>query len=176
MNLLLDRNDSVTGKSARQTMSFASAAPTDDELFSIRCPLESDVAVGGQVSSDESCSNDWFEMALQTEAPRTRPVSTIGTLTSSPVKNSWGDDEEESDEELTEDDSPEDDDEPDPFEDFDEDDFDDDFDDDFEEELEDEYEIEPKDDGFALEDDGDEVDPDLLDDDEGGEILGGDAE
>lgn len=171
MNLLLDRNDSATEKLARTSVSFATTTPTDEELFSIRCPLENDATLSGQNPSVETCDTtntdgDWFEMALQTEAPRNRPVMSISPLAVAPVKNSWGDDEEEADEELTEDDTPEDDDEPDPFEDFDEDDFDDDFDDDFEEELEDEYEIEPKDDGFAVDDDTDEVDPELLEDDD----------
>lgn len=99
-------------------------------------------------------NQDWFELALQTE-PVARP----------PVRNSWGDDEEEVEEEIPDDDP--DDDEPDPFEDFDEDDFDDDFDDDFEEELEDEYEIEPADDGMVTDaDDGEISEDELIDEDE----------
>lgn len=151
---------------ATSSVSYLASAPTDEELFSIRCPLEVESPLGGQSSAQEGCDVDWFEQALQTEAPRSRPVSTISTLPIVPVKNSWGDDEEEADEELTEEESGEEEDEPDPFEDFDEEDFDDDFDDDFEEELEDEYEIEPKDDGFAIEEDADDSGSELDDDDE----------
>ena len=79
---------------------------------------------------------DWFEQALQTEAPIRAP------------RASWS---EEDDEEVTEDVETEEEVETDPFDDFDEEDFDDDFDDDFEEELEDEYEIEPADDGAVVE-------------------------
>ena len=172
MNLLLDRNESTTNKLARTPVSFVSTVPTDEELFSIRCPLEPNTDQGGNSPSQDSCEADWFELALQTEAPRPRPIPTLDPIVSSlappPVKNSWGDDEEESDEELPEDESKESDDDPDPFEDFDEEDFDDDFDDDFEEELEDEYEIEPKDDGFAI-DEGDDSD-ESVDDEDGDEI------
>lgn len=88
---------------------------------------------------------DWFEMALQSEAPKRAPI-----------RNSWGDEDEDADDDLSEEELDEE--EQDPFEDFDEDDFDDDFDDDFEEELDDEYEIEPADDGMVpgMEEDGDE--------------------
>ena len=170
MNLLLDRNESTTNKLARTPVSFVATVPSDEELFSIRCPLETDTVLGGNAGSQETCeaTSDWFELALQTEAPRARPVSTLTPLPVHPVKNSWGDDEEEADEELPDDESSEDDDEPDPFEDFDEEDFDDDFDDDFEEELEDEYEIEPKDDGFAIEETDDEDEE--FDDEDGDDI------
>jgi hypothetical protein len=103
-------------------------------------------------------NEDWFEAALLSDMPRP-----------SPVRNSWGDEEEEEpEEEGVEGDAESDDDDNDPFEDFDEDDFDDDFDDDFEEELEDEYEIEPADDGMLeghpdaedIDDDA-EADPDF---------------
>ena len=97
---------------------------------------------------------DWFELALQAESPA--PV---------PVRNSWGEDEEEGDDELPGEDGDEE--EQDPFEDFDEDDFDDDFDDDFEEELDDEYEIEPADDGLVTEVPDEELDGEgILDEDE----------
>lgn len=97
---------------------------------------------------------DWFEMALKTESP-TRP----------PVRNSWGEDEEEGEDELPGEEGDEE--EQDPFEDFDEDDFDDDFDDDFEEELDDEYEIEPADDGLVTEVPDDDLDDvEILDEDE----------
>lgn len=95
---------------------------------------------------------DWFELALKAETPRLAPV-----------KNSWGEDEEDVEDDIPGDDVEED--EQDPFDDFDEDDFDDDFDDDFEEELDDEYEIEPADDGLvpgAVED----IDEEILDEDE----------
>lgn len=95
---------------------------------------------------------DWFELALKAETPRLAPV-----------KNSWGEDEEDVEDDIPGDDVEEE--EQDPFDDFDEDDFDDDFDDDFEEELDDEYEIEPADDGLvpgAVED----VDEEILDEDE----------
>jgi hypothetical protein len=129
--------------------------PSNEELATIRCPLT--VEAGGSrriVLNGDGQKTDWFELALQTEAP-------------SPVRNAWDDDDDDDlEDEPTEDDDevvPETEEEPDPFDDFDEDDFDDDFDDDFEEELDDEYEIEPKDDGFPVESDDDEVDPDLLD-------------
>lgn len=95
---------------------------------------------------------DWFELALKAETPRLAPV-----------KNSWGEDEEDVEDDIPGDDVEEE--EQDPFDDFDEDDFDDDFDDDFEEELDDEYEIEPADDGLvpgAVED----IDEEILDEDE----------
>lgn len=114
-----------------------------------------------ELESDQECQpsvefgqplQDWFELALKAETPRLAPV-----------KNSWGEDEEDVEDEVpgagTEED------EQDPFDDFDEDDFDDDFDDDFEEELDDEYEIEPADDGLVpgvVEDTQDEI----LDEDE----------
>jgi len=79
---------------------------------------------------------DWFEQALQTEAPIRAP------------RASWSEDE---DEDVADDVETEEEVETDPFDDFDEEDFDDDFDDDFEEELEDEYEIEPADDGAVVE-------------------------
>ncbi len=127
--------------------------PTDAEIFLIRCPLESPTNSPGELVAPDQYT-DWFEQALHAVLP-TRPV-----------RNSWGDDEEDGEEDLPEDESQEEDEDPDPFEDFDEDDFDDDFDDDFEEELDDEYEIEPKDDGFVLDDQDDEdIDPDLLGDD-----------
>jgi hypothetical protein len=92
---------------------------------------------------------DWFEMALKAETP-IRP----------PVRNSWGEDDEEAEDDIPVADPDEE--EQDPFDDFDEDDFDDDFDDDFEEELDDEYEIEPADDGLVpgLVEDGDDDDLD----------------
>ncbi|MCE3018288.1 MAG: hypothetical protein LW870_20735, partial [Pirellula sp.] len=95
---------------------------TESEPLIIRQPLEkSDAPIE---------ENDWFEMALQAELP-TRPV-----------RNSWGDDDEDVEEEIPDEEVvPADDEDPDPFDDFDEEDFDDDFDDDFEEELDDEYEI-----------------------------------
>ena len=96
---------------------------------------------------------DWFEMALQTEVPARVPL-----------KNSWGEDEEEGEDEVPGDDLDEE--EQDPFEDFDEDDFDDDFDDDFEEELDDEYEIEPADDGLVPGGIVDDTDEKILDEDE----------
>ncbi len=154
--------------------------PSDEELLTIRCQLapgkpddacgetrvaSTAVALGAEDGIEEA---DWFEMALQAETPRPRPVT-------STVTNSWGEDEEEPDEDASEDESSEEDEDPDPFEDFDEDDFDDDFDDDFEEELEDEYEIEPKDDGFAVEESGDGDDSENLDDDDGESIDGDDA-
>ncbi len=138
-----------------------SIAPTDEELLLIRCPLAPEFETTSPETNlpgtlgdrpNPSSENDWFELALQTEAPAARPVI-----------NSWGDDDEEGDEEIPDEDAPEEEDEdPDPFEDFDEEDFDDDFDDDFEEELDDEYEIEPKDDGFAAEL-GEDSDEDLDD-------------
>jgi hypothetical protein len=84
---------------------------------------------------------DWFEAALATGLP------TTGLLTRTPIRSSWGDDDD-AEEEAPEEDEDVEEEESDPFEDFDEEDFDDDFDDDFEEELEDEYEIEPADDGM----------------------------
>ncbi len=98
---------------------------------------------------------DWYEQAVQTEAPVFRPRA-----------SSWGDEdeEEEIDDDVDDDTTGAEEIEADPFDDFDEEDFDDDFDDDFEEELEDEYEIEPADDG-AVEDLGMD-DEDGLDDDE----------
>lgn len=132
------------------------AEPTDGELSVILCPLTLEGGVAGRtLVGNPGGEMDWFELALQTEAP-------------TPVRNAWDDDDDDVEDEPVEDDdevTPDTEDEPDPFDDFDEDDFDDDFDDDFEEELDDEYEIEPKDDGFPIEvDDGEEVDPDLLDD------------
>ena len=82
---------------------------------------------------------DWFELALKAETPRLAPV-----------KNSWGEDEEDVEDDIPGDDVEED--EQDPF-------------DDFEEELDDEYEIEPADDGLvpgAVED----IDEEILDEDE----------
>jgi hypothetical protein len=96
---------------------------------------------------------DWFEMALKTEEPARRVV-----------RASWGEDEDETEEEPIKEEPEED--EPDPFEDFDEDDFDDDFDDDFEEELDDEYEIEPADDGLAVDPDADLAPGEILDEEE----------
>ncbi|MCU0710446.1 MAG: hypothetical protein MUC43_00195 [Pirellula sp.] len=130
--------------------------PTDGELSVILCPLTVEAGVTKRtvigVDADEV---DWFELALQTEAPI-------------PVRSAWDDDDDDVEDEPVEDDdevTPDSGEEADPFDDFDEDDFDDDFDDDFEEELDDEYEIEPKDDGFPVEaDDDEDVDPDLLDD------------
>ena len=116
---------------------------TDNEPLIIRRPLETPDAT--------TLENDWFELALQTESP-TRPI-----------RNSWGDDDEDVEEEIPDEEAvPADDEDPDPFDDFDEEDFDDDFDDDFEEELDDEYEIEPKDDGFVIGTD----EPDLETDEE----------
>lgn len=88
-------------------------------------------------------SDDWFDAALRVDGP-SMPVRPT------PIRSSWGDDDEDGDDEIPEgdDEAVEDEEEPDPFDDFDEEDFDDDFDDDFEEELEDEYEIEPADDGM----------------------------
>jgi hypothetical protein len=116
-------------------------AKTESEPLIIRRPLEKpDTTIA---------ANDWFEMALQAELP-TRPV-----------RNSWGDDDEDVEEEIPDEEVvPADDEEPDPFDDFDEEDFDDDFDDDFEEELDDEYEIEPKDDGFVIGTDDPDLEPD----------------
>jgi hypothetical protein len=129
--------------------------PSNGELSVIRCPL---AVEGGKtqrtVVGPDARDVDWFEMALQTEAPV-------------PIRNAWDDDDDVEDEPVEDDEevTPDAEEEPDPFDDFDEDDFDDDFDDDFEEELDDEYEIEPKDDGFPIEaDDDEEVDPDLLED------------
>lgn len=129
--------------------------PSNGELSVIRCPL---AVEGGKtqrmVVGHDARDVDWFEMALQTEAPV-------------PIRNAWDDDDDVEDEPVEDDEevTPDAEEEPDPFDDFDEDDFDDDFDDDFEEELDDEYEIEPKDDGFPIEaDDDEEVDPDLLED------------
>ncbi|MCU0717237.1 MAG: hypothetical protein MUD03_14040 [Pirellula sp.] len=145
-------------------------APTDEELLVIRCPLApqqpaSRTSKTGDCSdSPSSTEPDWFELALQTEAPVVRPIV-----------SSWGDDDDEPDEEIPDEDSTDEEEESDPFEDFDEEDFDDDFDDDFEEELEDEYEIEPKDDGFAFDDGTEEVDPDLLEED-GAETPNEDAD
>jgi hypothetical protein len=88
-------------------------------------------------------TEDWYEAALQAQDAIPSPVRY------SPIRASWGDDEDTEDEVPEEEvEGEESDDDPDPFEDFDEEDFDDDFDDDFEEELEDEYEIEPADDGM----------------------------
>ncbi len=92
------------------------------------CPLMGDPFV--EESNDRQ---DWYEQALQIEAPMTRPRA-----------SAWSEEEDEDPIEETEADEEI---ETDPFDDFDEEDFDDDFDDDFEEELEDEYEIEPADDG-----------------------------
>jgi hypothetical protein len=93
-------------------------------------------------NSEHVRQQDWFEQALQTEAPIRAPRSSRGE------RASWGEDE---DEDVVDDVETEEEVETDPFDDFDEEDFDDDFDDDFEEELEDEYEIEPADDGAVVE-------------------------
>ncbi|XZE21940.1 hypothetical protein SH449x_001853 [Pirellulaceae bacterium SH449] len=128
--------------------------PSNEELATIRCPLALEAGGSRRIVDGDNQQPDWFELALQTEAP-------------TPVRNAWDDDDDDVEDEPAEDDEevvPESEDEPDPFDDFDEEDFDDDFDDDFEEELDDEYEIEPKDDGFPVEsDDDDDVDPDLTD-------------
>lgn len=114
---------------------------SEKEALIICQPLES--------TSPTPLETDWFEMALLAELP-TRPV-----------RNSWGDDDEDVEEEIPDEEVvPADDEEPDPFDDFDEEDFDDDFDDDFEEELDDEYEIEPKDDGFVIGNDDVDLEPD----------------
>jgi hypothetical protein len=99
-------------------------AKTDSEPLIIRRPLEKpDTTIA---------ANDWFEMALQAELP-TRPV-----------RNSWGDDDEDVEEEIPDEEVvPADDEEPDPFE-----------------ELDDEYEIEPKDDGFVIGTDDPDLEPD----------------
>jgi hypothetical protein len=96
-------------------------------------PLMDDIP---SVNSDRLREQDWYEQALQTEAPIRAP------------RASWSEDD---DEDVVDDVETEDEVETDPFDDFDEEDFDDDFDDDFEEELEDEYEIEPADDGAVVE-------------------------
>jgi hypothetical protein len=129
--------------------------PTDGELSVILCPLAVEGGITQRTIGTTPDDVDWFELALQTEAPK-------------PVRNAWDDDDDDVEDEPVEDDveaAPDSEEEPDPFDDFDEDDFDDDFDDDFEEELDDEYEIEPKDDGFPIEaDDDEDVDPELLED------------
>lgn len=126
---------------APQTESELFFGKTDREPLIIRRPLEE--------PDTTLANNDWFEMALQSELP------------SRPIRNSWGDDDEDVEEEIPEEEAvPADDEDPDPFDDFDEEDFDDDFDDDFEEELDDEYEIEPKDDGFVIGTEDPDLDPD----------------
>ena len=105
------------------------------------CPLMGDPLVDDAIESQ-----DWYEQALQIEAPIIRPRA-----------STWSDDE---DEDPTEETEAEEEIETDPFDDFDEEDFDDDFDDDFEEELEDEYEIEPADDGALGDADIEEIDTD----------------
>lgn len=105
------------------------------------CPLMVDPLIDDTVERQ-----DWYEQALQTEAPMTRPRV-----------SSWND---EDDEEPVEETESEDEIETDPFDDFDEEDFDDDFDDDFEEELEEEYEIEPADDGALGDADIEEINTD----------------
>ncbi|AMV33934.1 hypothetical protein VN12_17525 [Pirellula sp. SH-Sr6A] len=173
MNLLLETTEAelIEMESVETLSGCASLAPTDEELLVIRCPLAPQPkaskqrgTAGGACLAPASAEPDWFELALQTEAPVVRPVV-----------SSWGDDDDEVDEEIPDEDAAEEDEESDPFEDFDEEDFDDDFDDDFEEELEDEYEIEPKDDGFAFEEVPEEVDPELLEED-GAETPNEDAD
>ncbi|MBU6237353.1 MAG: hypothetical protein KGQ51_05955 [Planctomycetes bacterium] len=103
-----------------------------------------------------SCNEDWYEAALATGLASLSPIP-------SPIRSSWGDDDD-AEEEVPEEDEDAEEDEPDPFEDFDEEDFDDDFDDDFEEELEDEYEIEPADDGMLEgHPDAEDIDDDEID-------------
>jgi hypothetical protein len=117
--------------------------------------FDSEADLGAEISPSVEFGQplqDWFELALQAETP-----------VRGPVRNSWGEDDEDAEDEIPADDVEEDD--QDPFEDFDEDDFDDDFDDDFEEELEDEYEIEPSDEGLVP-GAGPDVDEELLDDEE----------
>lgn len=116
------------------------------------CPLMAD-----PLTDDAPVTSDWFEEALQTEAPILKPRA-----------STWSDDDEEPEEEddpLDDGDEDAEEIEADPFDDFDEEDFDDDFDDDFEEELEDEYEIEPADDG-AVEDLNVDDDEEGLDDED----------
>lgn len=102
--------------------------------------------MGDPLVDDSIERQDWYEQALQTEAPLVRPRA-----------SSWS---EEDEEDPLEDAETEEEIETDPFDDFDEEDFDDDFDDDFEEELEDEYEIEPADDGALGNADIEEIDTD----------------
>ena len=100
-------------------------------------------------------------IAKQWLIPRPLLLHAVSELPTRPIRNSWGDDDEDVEEEIPDEEVvPADDEDPDPFDDFDEEDFDDDFDDDFEEELDDEYEIEPKDDGFVIGTDDPDLEPD----------------
>jgi hypothetical protein len=124
--------------------------PLDMEIYSLSspadqvelaCPLMADPLLDDSIDRQ-----DWYEQALQSEAPMTRPRA-----------SAWSDDD---DEDPLDDADTEEEIETDPFDDFDEEDFDDDFDDDFEEELEDEYQIEPVDDGALGDADIEEINTD----------------
>jgi hypothetical protein len=151
-------HDSLDGNCAVQEPPFVPGMSCGVDLSQaliIEPELDSDSDVDAQPAVEFGQPlQDWFEMALKSEAPKPAPV-----------RNSWGEDEEDAEDDLPGEEGEDED--QDPFEDFDEDDFDDDFDDDFEEELDDEYEIEPADDGLVpgavedLEDEDldEEVDP-----------------